>query len=965
MNEGEKNPVQILSKCADEFKQLADSMRVVSIDPRENDIPDIYDKASDLVSAIIFFKQGHDPQIDALKQAAEIDSRYLLLEKEFLKKMEMKMNDLAIKVEETQKEINTKMSNFQNEIDELPEFYGKMLKKIDEKSQDYIKELQLKLELEIEKAKEVERKCVQELEIKSKNEVEEYAQQWARRIKDADLEIDTLQKELQTAIHMKHQFIQVKNQELVFRSREIREAEQNYIKLLEKEKEAAAKENDELQIQLDELEKQVNIEGEKLNNLLEQQKLELAIKQQELEDQNDQQLVEITEEYDAVTRELGEKQTLLDELKFDQQFKVKESEKEAAERLKKIKLEIKEHLKKASHDIEAAYRPELLELTAQLQEAERERGLSLEELRKASLSSVEQGELEIIEINRLHQETRNKLLAIVRKEKQDLQEQLETRGESLEKLKSGYIKQIESQEKEFEENEIEHQKHLEELYALIAEQQRLFDEEQERKRIAREERRQMELKRLEDEHHNRHQAIMFKVDMWLKMESDRAYLAGVAEANEQHAREMGVLKAKIQAIKMAMDEQKRTYNALVRKCEQDLRRFTFDETEKFNEQIAQIKFDHESETKEVKDQYDELKKESDELKKDIDEMKEEINYLSQKTLITPETMSDELDHEFQTEVGKLKLWEAETTIQIRSLKTEVAELEHKNQTKKSELEEAENKLNDFNEHYDENYNNIINTTQSDYDKLIELERAKVKKFEEDSNKERKILTDQIEEYKKELDSITRSIDEKTKELNERRIRRLEEQEKELQKQHQEDIDNTMLNHNANLHNVMNKIEELKGQRASNLAEVNAKHEAEMKAEVEKYIKTKENIENEKKSLGLQIDTLRDKIKLEKTKVCPLCEEKEEQLAHLRAKRDEVQAKFYETAKLGSASDQKLNTIFQSGKQQRSTTSIAVPKPVMNSTTPLAIPKPTTTPRTALAGGRPRSTLKRPPIATPR
>ena len=100
-----KNPIQSLTDVCGELQRMADSLRTPSSDPSDNDIPDIYDLAASLFTAIITCKAGYDPNQNILQEASEFESQLISKEQEFTKKMEYHMNELALKMKKCMKNI--------------------------------------------------------------------------------------------------------------------------------------------------------------------------------------------------------------------------------------------------------------------------------------------------------------------------------------------------------------------------------------------------------------------------------------------------------------------------------------------------------------------------------------------------------------------------------------------------------------------------------------------------------------------------------------------------------------------------------------------------------------------------------------------------------------------------------------------------------------------------------------------
>ena len=216
---------QILKESKENFESFAASIRTKSLDPRDNDIPDIFDTAADIIGTIIVSVSGFDATSNSLQMVADMDSEFMAIEKKFLKTMETQMNKLTQKVESTQNEVERRDKYYNSQINELPILFDEVFRKIEEKNKKIIKNEQEKIAQKISIAKEKEKMLTNDLDLELTHELETYEKEWQSRIKEIEEENENLSKHLKSEINKKQHFVNMRGVDLKVKEFELNDKE--------------------------------------------------------------------------------------------------------------------------------------------------------------------------------------------------------------------------------------------------------------------------------------------------------------------------------------------------------------------------------------------------------------------------------------------------------------------------------------------------------------------------------------------------------------------------------------------------------------------------------------------------------------------------------------------------------------------------------------------------------------------
>lgn len=959
-------PAAILQDAQDDFQQIAKEMHVHSDDPIDNEIPYIYEQAAEIVNTIIVSVSGVNSTTSNLEMVAELDSTFLIIEKQFLKRMENLMNKLASKVEDLQNELETHNLDYNNELSQLPGIFEKSIESIKIKHQQQIEEAQKEFDNRLHTHQERQAIITKDYEYDYLRQVEGEEAVWKRKIKELEQEFENLEKDLKAKINKKQQFTQLKNVELGQKATEYRQKEAEFKEDLKDMIRLKQKELENLKKELETAIELTEFENNNLKEIQKQQHTKLKKKEDELvkkytKEYNDQMFV-----LDEETRKCIKIQQDIDNIQLDHDYQVKESKKSTEQKIRDAQIETNRIVITNVAAVTAEYQPKILSLTQELQVLEHQRSVSLEELRKASLVTTEECELKIIELNNKHQKKRSKLQMVLRKEKDELQLLLDKRGKTIDDLKTDFNKQISTMQEELrsgEENHANKIRKILEMYKYEREQienRRIKNMETLNKRL--EETKQI----LKEEHDQRMTAITYRMDMQQKMEMERAYAQGVAEANEQCSKELADIKEKIKTYQSSIMVIENEMEALYKKHAEEYKEYSDLKNAEFEERKQLIESQNVIEINEMIATRDGLKEKIEIMKKKIEKLDKETKEYEKHKIIKPEDLAIAGDPVFAEKLQEQQNIIAKAKKREKELEREIKQMTVRFETAKGITDDLQAELNEFNRHFDSGVEEKLIDRKFVLEKELNEVKQNLNKFSDKCDKERQDLEKQLEfiiekhknaeeRYKNALEYSQLDTAQKLKEAEKEPLKRFEEEDAEMERKHKEDLEA-----------MRRRVEELKLERQQNLDKYRKEYEADLENAQGQFKDAMKNLESQQEEALRQVSSLLSRLNEERAKQCPACKAKEEELARIKAKREELQENLDDLIKHSQVSNQKMTNVLSQQptviKKQQSSGNLAVTQPTKKSISTLGskpqqgsktIARPKSARRTSLAPSTPR------------
>ncbi|EAY14284.1 hypothetical protein TVAG_026050 [Trichomonas vaginalis G3] len=920
-------PATILQDAQDDFAQIAKEMSNHPDDIEDNDIPYIYEQAAEIVNTIIVSVSGVNSSTDNMQVVAELDSQYLNIEKQFLKRMENLMNKLASKVEDIQSELESRNMDYNSEMEKLPAIFQKTKEVLAERYQRQIEEAQKEFDEKLKTHQERQAIIEKDYELDLQRQVDEQEQQWRMKIKALEQDFENLEKDLKMKINKKQQFTQLKNVELTQKANEYRVKERDFKEELEDEKKLKLQELENLKTELQTAIELTEFESNRLKEIQKEQHEKLKRKEDEILKKysklyNDQVFV-----LDEETRKCIKIQQDIDNIQLEHDYAVKESKKSKEQKIRDAQIETNRQIINAVADITAEYQPKVLSLTQEIQTLEHQRSISLEELRKASLVTTEEGELKIIELNQFHQNKRAKLQSVLRKEKDELQMLLDKRGKSVDELKEEFNRKISDMQEELKNGEKKHSEKIRKIVDMYTYERQQIANMKNKSMDELNRKLEAEKVRMKEEHDQRMTTITYKMDMQQKMETERSYALGVAEANEQCQKELQDIKEKIKVYQNSILQIENDLEKLHKKHQEEYKIFADEKNQMFDEHKATIESDNKLEIDEIVKSREILKEKIESLNQKIQAMTQETKELEKHKIIKPEDLALQGDPVFAEQILEQQNLIKKNKKKIKDIEKEMTQMNVRYETAKSITDDLQNELNNFNKQFERTIEEKVIERKIVLEKELNEKKNSVNKFSDSCEQERRDLEKKlqiiIDKHKNAQERLKNAeeysklnTDEKLKEAIKIPLKKFDEDDAEMERKHEEDMNE-----------MRRRLEELKIERQKNLEIYNKEYQDDLAKGEQEFKQEMSRLDGEKEDCLRQISSLYTKLNEEKAKECPGCKSKEEELSRIKAKREELLISLDELIKNSQTSQQKFSNIFNENiptklKKQKSSSSLA-------------------------------------------
>ena len=908
------NPVQALTDICGEMRQVAESLRDSGNQPGVNDIPEIYETAASLLTQIITFKAGFDPNQNVLQKAAEFDAALLQKEREFVKGMENHMNDLAQRVEALQNDLNKRDSMFESAVKEVSTVLQESLEKVQEKYTRKLERMSEELENECTRKASEEDTLKETFEQRLRERVAEAEAAWKQRIADAENEVVEMKKKLQAAIHAKQEQGIRKNDEMRAIERANAAEVEREREVLEQMKRDADDELAKLQQQLDKLTEEASVEQQKSKKLTETLENQMRQERLEFEAQFAKEVKQSERELDELTGKLLELQTELEVKKAEETVRVREQQTYYDTRLKQEQERTQQMIAEVVEGLNREFRPLIEELDARIFRTERQKYRSKEDINRVSLTQAEGHETEIIDINRKHQEERAQLRTDLRKQKHDLQAVLLERSGDIDNLQQSLEEQLKKLEDELHEMEEDHLTKVACLEAALAEKQRQLDAIKDQNIAAYQKKRESELARLEAEHKNRVKELLFRMEQRMRIESEKAYNDGVKEATAKHQREVSACKTRIANYKKQIEAcEKRLVDV---RLEHEQRRKDIEASKlgELEQQKRRMREDFERDRLYYLDQRDKImpkwhtaNNRLQELQEAIDRTHKEIETMASSDPI--ESALDVLRQALSNMLASMKDEETSLTVDKAQKEKALADLQKTTDELRAFADKTERELQEFLDTKDDKFERITSDEKAKWEKaLADIEKKKAD-FENMRKELRDKYSEKIAQYTKEVDDLKKKNQDALDEMKQTHAQQLTDMEKEMSSDHNQAMEKLRKEHEQIIKSLQQQREENRLKHEQAMQDIKTKYEEEAASAEMSFLAQKQALEKEQADLIGQRDATQTQLDSTAIPECQDCKERKATIAKLRERRDNLQDRCNELTKEALASDAKMKSLF--------------------------------------------------------
>jgi len=899
----------VLSQASREYRSLVDNSCDVYEDGYNNDLNDVFLEASKIIGELVKEKKISDIKPNALRLASDIETEFLNKERIFIKSMESEMDIVSLKAEDFKSQVNELMIQFKNYINDLNPLINDAKKHVKDKEEQVFQEFLNYHQEEMRKIVEKENELMLVIKEKHKKSLDEYSNQWSMSIREADEQIEKAQKKLQGLIHEKQQIVQHNHEEISIKEKQIADEESilisEYDTQLENERQKILNFEHELDIHRKSCDEWKN----KLKNVQIECETEINKERTTIEKRNNDEISIISSEYNTYFENLSRLNHALERIKVDVMIKKRDIERMSQTKYMNEQSQIEELSKDEINELDSYYGPLIASISKSIQEAQSRRSLSIEELQKASVNPVEFCELEIMEINKQFQEKRADLMAKLRNAKNELQNSLLLRGESIDQLKLVLDASLNSLVELYEKNENENQDQILKLISTFDEEKKKIALKLKEESDAFLEKRNHLLEKLKEDHEQRKRDIVQKAEMLFKIESEKAYTNGVQDATQQHNQEMEALKERIQDIQNSYDLNQSNFSTFEEYCKTEIEDYSNAHRKEMTKRKHEIGVSFQKKQKEIKKKIEEEQNQCQLLTNELTKVHEHNIELSKVSTMTIEEFEEFYDQEYYTKKSALKAELAEKEEQLSRIRLSTIKKDKIKSELIQESNVADKDLIEYDLTYEQNHQYLLSKYQEEMSaKISELnislinleimEREQIKKLEFDYNQAKNQYMDSIES----LNSI-KSKNSKDKD------KLLKELENSLESKNNIRINEEEKLFLLSLSQIELKMKIVQEEKFEKVFAIRKEHANDKNVLDAQLMVNTSSIDQEIGIAKENIDQIRKQIESYVPNQCNSCLKKKDQIKRFIQKKEELQNTYDDAIKSGVVSDEKLTKVF--------------------------------------------------------
>lgn len=913
------------------IRDVSSTIRQNNSNSRILDIPDVLDITSNILTSIVPIKLSIDDSERKLKnQREKVDEIITQKERDFIKKMDQKIDTVAAKVNQMQQSMQSKEEKLSSCLTATQKLHSAEIVKVENEHEARIQQLDDEFKARKQELMDQERVAFAGFEKSLASHLSKISYDWNQKIQEVDDQIASYQKDLHDLIHNKHQQSQIKNEMLMNEDRRMAsEHERISIEFRTRKEEANQKIKaltDEYQSIQDTL-RITSQDGE--TRLIELEKKMLS-ERKEIEDQRNQEILDLKQKINSLASEASTKKLEIDGQRAAISVKVREIEKVYEQKFLTEENETKKTLEIELKKLEEYYSPKMNKLNISVQELDLKRAQKLEELRKEALIGAESGETEVNELKKRNEEEMTKFNELLKIEKENLNQTIQMKISDLEQFKQERQKLMSESLSKIDDEERSYNEQISNLMRQFGDQQKKLNDLQQLTLEQRDRRKADDLARIEQEHEKRMNQILLDVELQMRMDEEQKLNESLNSENEKHKSEVNSLMSMLFDIKGRMEALQSKMDDLYKMNNQKLQQIMEDGDQSLLEDLKKLK-DVDSKSGKIKN-----KENIEELKSRILNETEEVR--KRKYLVLQEV--DELDksiHDLHDGYEK-KLQQIERT--FKNTKIQIQKHQENVDLKKEKLtkiiddqKEQINKLDELTFNKVEETVKLQNSYEDDKE-AFKKETEEIYKFSlDEAEKESPLFEAQIEEIRnsltKQIEELKRLLNE-SKEKTEKTVKLLllereqnlkeaelelrlisDEKKKQMKENHMKKINLLNEEFEENLKKHTEKVEELN----RNCEEQYNLNENNFNDSLDKLFEEKKNLEETLEALELQIEALT-------TKECPICAEKKGILRELLKKRDELNKKLTSMHKTAFESEKKMCTMFTENDQRKTTSALS-------------------------------------------
>lgn len=969
MDENSLSSCEILNVKMSEITQMVDTLKQYSTD---SDIPSVFEEANKLLKQLL--PDNGSYKMSQEEQEIEFDKILSQKERDFIIKADKEIENLSIKIDNIQKSIHEDDQSIQKilksgELFKLAEI-GKLTKHYNAIIQENENEFNAQKGILVQKEKDMYAKYEKDLAAR----LADVSAENTGKIESLNNQINSMQRDLQSMIHQKHQQNTLKADAFAEEDRRMATEHEQISREYHTRKNEADDKIKRFTSELARIEKSIENESQTAQDKI--QALERAMMNERnlVVEKHNKVLSELQQTWQTLTTNLAAKNSLIESEHTQAVTELKKAEREAKKKIEKEQNETEELITAARVQIEINYRPRVESLRKIIEDTQNQRGKELEILRQQILQSNEESEKSIAIAMSHYQNEREKEKMAVKELKDELNNLKEEKRVDLDELTKSLQLEVGKVLQEADEADRKHNDEINKIMQKFDEQQKYLTELHRVSVEAHDKMRADELARLKQEHEQRKNQLIFKLEQQAKIDRENLLASAIEAENQRHNIAIVSLKARIVELQSRIELLNMKFEGLYsvhgQRIEELQKSSRSDKTE--TESIQSVPTERtttedpnaeEDESAEQKLQ-NELKQKQEELKKkgeaEIDEIKSLSNKLMQETGEVNRTKArilsevDEINknfaamrEDFETKMFQIKskflaqktTYDSQSRVMdsksqhlqdsIANQEEKIEELTQIADRKEIEAVEFEQKIPEeeekFREQTEKNYQTNLETIKAQPDDFAD----RVKSVTDEIHEKMFEISKLIEAEKINTEKISKMLMNERKEIFaqvEKVIRtEFKDRKKIFYKNYEKVISRMDADYDEKFREHQKKMDEIEMQQRvqrSQFIDQHAKLMLDMEEEKERIMKESEQLDREISEL--------------ETMECPQCVQKKASIKLLLQQRDALYNRLGIAAEQLEESDKKVGTLFKGVKRAKVSRSmmenmkpkVLVPKPPM-------------------------------------
>ena len=955
------NPIEVLSSACAEMRELSDVLREAARGT-VTDVSETMDEASSILTTILSSSVGSDPNENVAQDVAEFYEMAVQKEHEFKDKMEEKKDNLSVKINE----LNAQVEALQDKLDQKRKEHQEFLKdkavEIRKENEKALAKEKARLKNEEKRVEEEKKARYEQFETFLAGKMSEVSQEYSRKLKDAESTLSNVNIELQTTVHSKHEEKRLLQDDLDTENRRMASEHERISREYQERKQA----NEQLAKDLD-----VNIARTRVIVEREEAAAQMKLKkmEQDFTNQKRQEINDAKKRIHGLENEQSKTKTLIEEMKFGLEKEKVEMAAKLQEKIDDKRKEMakeaevtKEEVERDRQATEAEYQAKYDAVNSDIEKVQHERKEQQAEISRVLFENVDRLEHEDREEREKHETGVGNLNRELDKAKKELKRVQQQKEQSLNDLKHMQQKKMGTALAEVEKNE---KARMERINTLM----RKFDEQQKKLTFLHQltveqldKEKAEAILRLKKEHEMRKEMIILQVEARVREEIERemAKAADVEAANHEDL--LKDIQQRIDQVNSRIDVLKSKLDGLERTTQDKLDDLLADVDPSLAKELREIAMG-----KDTQDRGNELVSKLRNASMDVERRKEMV--LNESNAISKNL--DAMRSDFEMKMAKIEQDFAMNKQQLmgiqRSSEDKQETLNRKMDTQQKQLRDLSNnvqakerEVDAFENGFESEKQRYEKDTKGSYEASLEHARSEPKSFQDEMVRFRDSMTLEMNKLKEQLDVAKANTDMITslrmkerqdafEEIETQFQLLAEERQRVIQEHHRERMEEL----HAKREHTRQKQSEQRQELEQDFNDIFDERKTEFEGKYQEYFMEKEELRKLNESLT-------KKLQEAESQECPKCVAKKEVLRRLVEKREDLKRMMGVHQWEIEASEEEMYNIFGTPKPKVAHDIIDMQKPMTSMSRKLL--RPTLRPQSVLS--LPGSTRPNPPRMSP-